>query len=66
MFYKVYQIGEQTSKGIVSLSEEEHKSVTKYLDEVDRLSWGDCGKNRLGDVPFNTYEEASESLSKEN
>lgn len=62
-YYIAYQMAESESEGVVKLTDEEFKAVTKFLDQVsnfeDRSYCGTCGINP---TPYATEEEAREKL----
>ena len=64
-YYKAYLSAEEEAYGVVKLTEEEHKAVVKFLNQVHEFSYGWCGSCDIDNVSFNTIDEVQESLYKE-
>lgn len=64
-FYKAYQSAEESSSGVVALTDEEYKAVEKFLKQVHAFISGWCGSCGIDPEAFKTENEACESLYKE-
>jgi len=61
-YYLAHQCAEEDSAGVVQLTEQEHKAVQKFLDQVYKFSGGYCGTCSIGIESFNSKEEAENKL----
>lgn len=61
-YYIAYQTAEEQSYGIVHLTEEEHKAVQKFLQQVYNFSSGYCGSCGVEEKAYTNEEEAQAAL----
>ena len=64
-YYIAYQNAEDQSSGIVCLTDEEHKTVKKFLSQVHSFSGGYCETCGIEDKSFPSVEEAQNALYNE-
>ena len=61
-YYIACQSAEERSDGIVKLTEDEHKAVKKFLEQVYNFEGGYCGSCGIDEKGYSTEEEAQEVL----
>ncbi len=64
-YYIAYQSAEETSNGIVCLTDEEYKAVNKFLKQVYDFSAGYCGSCGINEKSYSNKEEAEIALYEE-
>lgn len=61
-YYIARQCAEEECAGVVKLTDDEYAAVRKFLDQVYDFSSGYCGSCGIGKNPYETYNDAQESL----
>ena len=57
-YYIACQSAEETASGVVCLTDEEHKAVKKFLEQVYSFSAGYCGSCGIDEKGYSDKEEA--------